>query len=222
MNRPRNKDIPFQPSLLSKGGFDTKTMKITALKNQKKGSRLNLEIDGKFCCGIDDSLVVELGLHSGREIDQDLLEKIKREDEYQKCLKKAFDILAIRLNSEKEIRIKLLKKFNYPTVKRVIERLIELRYINDEYFVKSWVESRERGRGAFVLKRELKQKGISEDLINSQFSDRDKENDLENARELIKKKKYDSLEGEERYKKIAGFLARRGFDYEIIKQLINK
>jgi len=222
MRQPKNNKLPFQPSLIDKEGLISKHMKITALKNQKKGTRLNLEVDGEFCCGIDDSLVVELGLHSGKKIDQELLDKIKREDNYQLCLKKAFDILAIRLNSEKEIRIKLLKKFEHPTVKRVIERLKELRYINDEYFVKSWVESRERGKGAYVLKRELKQKGISEELIDNQFVNRSQEKDMENAYELVRRKKYDLLEGEERYKKISGFLARRGFDYGIIREIINK
>ena len=197
-------------------------MKITALRKQNKGSRLNLEVDEEFFCGVDDSLIIELSLHVGKVVDQIMLDQILEEDDYQKCLIRAFDILAIRLNSEQEIRIKLLKKYQYRTVRRVINRLKELRYINDEYFVKCWTESREKNKGPYVLKKELKQKGIDENLINNVFSVSDKEKEMEFAEELLKKKRYYTLEGEERYKKITGFLARRGFDYEVIKRIINK
>jgi regulatory protein len=49
----------------------------------------------------------------------------------------------------------------------VVERLVELRYLDDGDFARAWVESRDRAkpRGAVALRRELQLKGIADDTI---------------------------------------------------------
>ncbi len=198
-------------------------MKITELKPQKKhAGRYNLETDGEFSCGLDEALVTELNLYEGKEITEDVLDKIHQADDYYKCLNKAFSLLSIRMNAENELRKKLLKRFSYKTVKKVLERLKELDYINDEVFIKNWVSSREGNRGSYLLKKELLMKGIDKRLIEDFFAGRSKEIELENARRAIARKKMDGLSQEEKYQKIGGFLSRRGFDYETIKQVLNE
>lgn len=59
-------------------------------------------------------------------------------------------------------------------VEGAIERLIALGYLDDAEFARAWVESRDRAhpRGASALRRELRQKGVAEDLIAEVLTDR--------------------------------------------------
>jgi regulatory protein len=198
-------------------------MKITKLEPQKrKAGRYNLEVDDKFSCGLDEALITELNLYVGKEITDKVLRKIQETDDYHKCLNKAFSLVSIRMNSENELRKKLAKKFGYKTINKVISRLKELDYVNDEFFVKNWIQARENSRGRYLLKKELRQKGIEKELIDKFLVSRNSETELENARLAMTKKKWPEMTRDEKYQKIGGFLARRGFDYETIKQVINE
>jgi regulatory protein len=76
--------------------------------------------------------------------------------------------LAVRSRSVEETR-RRLQHLGYPraVVDVVIERLVALRYLDDEAFAQAWVESRDRARprGTVALRRELQLKGISDDTI---------------------------------------------------------
>lgn len=197
-------------------------MKITKLDKQKKtAGRYSLDVDNKFCCGIDEALIVELGIFQGKEVTEQELGKIKDADDYKKCMNKAFTLLSIRMNSEVELRKKLILKYSKISVNKTILRLKELGYIDDVLFINNWIGSREISRGKFLLTRELSQKGIDKKLIDNYFESRDKEMEVKNALDLINKKKWPEMTREERYQKIGGYLSRRGFDYETIKKVIN-
>ena len=126
------------------------------------------------------------------------------------------------MNAENELKKKLIKHFSYQTVNKVLIRLKELNYVNDEVFVKNWVSTREGNRGMYLLKKELLNKGIGKDLIESFFVNRSKETELENAKRAISRKRLEGLTKEEKYQKIGSFLSRRGFDYETIKRAIDE
>ena len=58
---------------------------------------------------------------------------------YDKGLQKAFRLLAARARSEKELRAKLKEaKYERQTVDRIVARLYELSYLNDEAFARQW------------------------------------------------------------------------------------
>ena len=76
--------------------------------------------------------------------------------------------LAVRSRSVDETRKRLIH-LGYPAaiVEQVLERLIEIGYLDDLGFARAWVESRDRARprGAVALRRELGRKGVPEDVI---------------------------------------------------------
>lgn len=197
-------------------------MVITGLTKQQKGNRYNLEIDGDFVCGLDSSLLSAYDLFVGKEINDKTIKAIEAEDHYKICLEKAFRLLAIRLNSETELRRKLNKKFDRKSIDRTISRLKELKYLDDEQFIISWVESRERSRGTYLLKRELSYKGINKALVDKYFEAREKETDYKNALSIVGRKRWRETDEREKAKKIGALLARRGFDYETIKKIISQ
>jgi regulatory protein len=153
------------------------------------------------------------------------------------ALSKALRYLSFRIRSEKEIREYLLgknkpqkKNFEPPSpeiIDAVIVRLKEMKFLNDLEFAKSWVRSRTeyKPKALNIIKLELKQKGISAELIEQALGEsRVEKDDKTLARELLekKKKKYEHMEKNERYRKAGGFLARKGFSFEAIKAAIDE
>ena len=146
-------------------------------------------------------------------------------DEFEKFYNKALKFLSYRPRSEKEIRDKLKKKkASEETINKIILRLKENNFINDEEFVKWWIEQRTtfKPRSFRLIKMELKQKGVSNDLIEKVIDDlRLTIDDLKSAKKLIQKRlsRYKNLPREKKFQKIARFLSSRGFDYDIIKEI---
>ena len=145
--------------------------------------------------------------------------------EFEKFYNKALRFLSYRPRSEKEIRDKLLgKKASEEIINKVISRLKENNFLNDEEFVKWWIEQRAnfKPRSLKLIKMELRQKGIDKDLIDQIIDDLSLTiDDLETAKKLINKRlsRYKKLSREEKFQKIARYLSSKGFSYDIIKEI---
>jgi regulatory protein len=197
-----------------------KNMKITKLEGQKNRKRFNLEIDGSFYAGIDQSLVSDYDLYVGKDITGKELIEIKNENTFRQGLKKAFSLLETRMNSEIELERKLRRKFDFTATKKVIKRLKELGYINDEVFAENWVKDRGRTRGQFMLRSELRQKGVDNNIIEAAIEGRDLDEVVRNATELVTKKKWDVEDKWKKRKLVTNYLSRRGYNYNVIEKVI--
>ena len=84
----------------------------------------------------------------------------------------AMNLLSLREHSAKELQIKLQKKFAATeSVVHVIRDLQEDGLQSDERFTEAFVNMRLRqGKGALVIRMELKEKGISSSLIEKYIS----------------------------------------------------
>lgn len=83
---------------------------------------------------------------------------------------RALRLLSFRPRSIKEIQQRLTKtNANTKTINRVIDNLIDKNLLNDREFAIWWVDQRVkfRPRGNFALQFELRQKGISQDIIDT-------------------------------------------------------
>lgn len=149
-------------------------------------------------------------------------------DEFEKYYATALRFLGYRSRSEKEIRDNLTKK-KAPSevVETVISKLKAQKFVNDEKFAKAWIESRLRfkPRAIRLIKIELKQKGIDSEIIEKVLGNTETKivSEVESAKKLVEKKieKYKELPRQEIYQKLGGFLARRGFDWDTIKESID-
>jgi regulatory protein len=195
---------------------------ITKIESQKKRpGRVNVYLDDEFAFGISDKLVLDYDLYKGKELNPEEIEKIKSAESISKCMEKAYHYLSFRARSEKEMRDKLLEKFEPEIVEEAISKLKGYNYINDTEFARAWVESRGTSRGARALSFELQKKGVEKLIIEGAVSEVSKDSELETALELVKSKsKYKGLTKDEAYQKVGGYLSRRGFGYDIIKKVI--
>jgi len=145
-----------------------------------------------------------------------------------KYLENCYRYLGIRNRSEKEIRYYLTKKnASEEIIEKVIDSLKEKKFLNDEEFARAFVLNRARlkPKGKALLKIELRQKGIMDEIIAKVLNEVQEEipDELEQAKQLIIKK-IEQMRGNSRqeiYQKIGGFLARRGFSWEIVKKAID-
>lgn len=202
-------------------------MTITKIDKQKKNNkRYNLYIDGEFFCGLYDDTILKFGIASGDELTENEIDDIRNFDEYMYGKKTAFDYLSYRIRSISEIKKKLkTKKLSDSNIERVITHLTELGLINDEDFARQLVNEKIKNKpaGKKYLQQKLFQKGIpkqiSEDVLNNIFTvDIEKELALKVYDKL--KPKLSGLDIQDKKKKIYETLARKGFDYEIINEII--
>lgn len=211
--------------------------KITSVEPQKKNSkRFNVFLDNTFAFGADEDLVVNRRLVVGKIIISEDMEKILFEAELGKLMEKMYRLFNIRQRSEREIR-DYLKKLSYKRkfkgqealspfiIDAVVDLMKRKSMIDDEKFALAWMESRRRSKkkGIRAIKSELFQKGIGKEIIetmdNGQWT-MDNEQGL--AKEALEKKlkAWKNLTDMEFRKKAYDFLARKGFEYKVIKETI--
>ena len=83
--------------------------------------------------------------------------------------------LEARPRSVAEVRRRLTTAgYRSDLVEAAVERLIDLRYLDDDAFARAWVESRDRARprGEHALRRELDLKGVERSLVDTILDDR--------------------------------------------------
>lgn len=93
-------------------------------------------------------------------------------------------------------------------------------WLSDERFTEQLVHARRAKFGSARVANELREKGISDDLIASAVSDV-KTNEMANAREVWRKKYHDAPKTRTEWAKQARFLQSRGFGFDVIKKILN-
>lgn len=140
----------------------------------------------------------------------------------------ALRFLSYRTRSEKEVRDKLKEKQADPQViEKIIAKLKEKKFINDEEFARMFVENRLRfkPRSLRLIQMELKQKGIDQEIIEKSLDiEGSAVNDLESAKKLVEKRieRVKSLPKQEIYEKLGRYLASKGFNWDTIKKAIDE
>jgi len=144
-------------------------------------------------------------------------------------LNRALRFLSFRPRSEKEIRDYLSKKkVSELVAQKILLKLKENKFLNDEEFAKWWIEQRTliKPRAWRIIKIELKQKGISSEIIEELNINSGSEgnNDLTMAIKLAQKRlpRYKNLSRQEIYQKLGRYLASKGFGWENIKTSIDE
>lgn len=125
----------------------------------------------------------------------------------------AMSFLALREHSAKELRDKLARKYEQAAlVEEAVKGLIEQNLQSDERFTRAFVSMRQRqGKGSVIIKMELREKGVTAELI-AQFVDDTDPLWVELARD-VKHKKFRGVtpsDQRERAKQMR-FLNSRGF-----------
>ena len=122
-----------------------------------------------------------------------------------------------RISDEKKIRFQLYKE-----IKIIIDKLEELKLINDTIYVESKINALlNQVKSKNYIKQYLIRKGVSIEVANEQISLFYKKNqNLEKENALKFAKKRNLLKDNKDYEKKLSKMARAGFSYEISKEIL--
>lgn len=200
--------------------------RITQIKPQKKNNRVNIYLDGKFGFGLDLENFVKLGLKVEQELTSEEVNKIVKTAEYAKTLEKLLRFAMVRPRSEKEINDWFRRKKVHESMHDdLFNKLNYFDLLGDEKFAAWWVDQRQRfrPRSRRILVQELKMKGIPQEIIKSCLEESDVD-EYKNAQKILQKKKYkwDKYEDKEKKQKQSEYLARNGYSWDIVKEVVNE
>jgi len=142
---------------------------------------------------------------------------------------RALNMLSFRARSVTELRNGLLRKGEpADQIEAAINRLIELRLLDDAAFARQFVRMKILGPGASRIRiaQELRRKGVAGELADRALEELKEEEGVDAAATIhrVAEKKWKSLsklDGFTRRRRLYGFLARRGFNPDEIRAAMN-
>jgi regulatory protein len=207
--------------------MDEPAQRITAIERQKRDpERVNVYLNGDFAFGLPLDAVVSHGLRTGISLEPAQIDELKALDETAKAVDSAIRLLTSRPRSTREIQDRLRRKnYDDETIERVIAKLRDWRYIDDDAFARYWVENREsnRPRGRRLLEQELRQKGVERETVANAIDEAEID-ELTGALEIARAKlrSYLDLEPPVARRRLGAFLARRGYGFGVIKPALDE
>lgn len=201
-------------------------MKITKIERQRRKNRVNIYVDDDFALGIDEEVMIKYNLKVGMEVDNSFIEDILLAEEENNALNDALNFLSYRQRSEKEVYDSLKRKgYAEENIEKVILSCKDKSYINDKNFAEAFMRDKVNLNkfGPERIKHELRLKGVSRNIIN-EVIDFDRSDQYELAKEIADKKIYSYRNDDKKaiYRKMSGFLQRRGFSYDIISKVVKE
>jgi regulatory protein len=195
--------------------------KVTALKYQRKNrQRVNVYLDGRYAFGLQASIAA--GLRVGQVLSLEEIAQLQSRDLAEVAYEGALGFLSYRPRSHAEVEAYLARRKSSPAVTQtVIARLAAAGLVDDDAFARYWVENREsfRPRGRRALRFELRRKGVADAVVESAMSEIDERESAYRAAQNHAER-LSSLEYQMFRRRLEGFLQRRGFGYEVVKETV--
>jgi regulatory protein len=98
----------------------------------------------------------------------------------------------------------------------VVDLLQSKKQLSDERFAEERARSLSRKYGAAMIRQDLKERGVAEEIVERVSAD----GDLERARAILSRKYRQPAMAREELAKRARFLQSRGFSYEVIRSVL--
>ena len=199
-------------------------MKITALQPQKRNRRrVSVFLDGAFLFGLSSETVGVLGLRVGREVDLAELDRIAHEEQLHEARQYAFLLLSYKARTTSELTQRLTRKgFSPDIVSHTLQRLAELKMVDDAGFARRFAEDRIAigHKGKWRVRGELLKRGIDRHQIDAALEQAPDETAA--AREVAEKylSHNKRLEPAVLKRRLYALLARRGFSPDTIRIIL--
>ena len=175
---------------------------------------------------ISEEVIIKYKLLYKKEISLEELENILNETNYYDIYNKCIKYISYRIRSKYEIRNYLNKfKLDYSTIENIINKLEENNLINDEVFVKAFINDKINftTSGPYKIKLELLKHNIDKYLIDKYLDNIDKELIYNKISKIVEKnlknKKYPKSVLKN---KIYKSLINNGYYNEDIMYILNK
>jgi len=170
---------------------------------------------------IETLVIYKYQIKDGSEFSLEQFNKILKDNEFyyfdRFAKKKLSKLLTI-----KELNDILLKEgAGDSIVQELVTNYISLNYLNDDYYVKSYLDFKGSKEGKQLIKKQLMRKGISEELIDNHLKLVNEDEKITNLISL-RINKYPNLNKQQLTNKLISFLTNKGFDYYLVKNIVNQ
>ncbi len=189
-------------------------MEITAITPQKKDkTRCNIEVDGRFYCGMKLETVMQNRLKAGVSVSEGELSRMQLESEKQTALDKALTHISASMKTEREVRDYLRRKgYLQDVCDHVIEKMKGYGFLDDEAYARAYAESAGKKKGKRLIAAELARKGVSEEAVEAALSSL--EGEEEGAKRALEKYMRGKTADKVTLSKAYRHLLAKGYDYE--------
>lgn len=200
-------------------------MKITAKSGRK--DKIHIYIDGEYLLTVDEIFWFSCGYVSGDEINEEELTAFKEAAGSRRAFNSALNSLDYRDHSEREIRTKLLRKYDADYVEEAVGKLIDLDLVNDERYAENYARElyKHKKFGKMRIKSELRAKGIAADIANEAvdalFEDEEPDN-IQRIVDIIGKRYYNRMNDDVGRKKVFAALQRMGYSFSDIREAMSE
>ncbi len=166
--------------------------KIDSVRRNDDSNEAVVICDGEyFRITVHDLEIMEI--EDGDLIDDEVFEHLGEASERLSCIKKAFDFLSYGDLSEKQLRDKLMRKFDKDLACDVAALFVERGYIDDLKLAERYAETfyEFKNMGLSRIRSELYRRGISRENIEIALEKYENEDQSERIEEFVRKK-YDT------------------------------
>lgn len=197
-------------------------MQITDIKSVSK-TKFKVYLDGQFAFTLYKGELFRYRIQEDGELREEVYQEIREKVVLKRAKLRAMHLLNDMDRTESQLRTKLLNG-DYPAdiVDEAIAYVKSFDYINDESYIRRFIESKRNSKSKKEIYALLMKKGVDMEQVQEILSEYYSAEDSLNAiRDLLRKKRYDPKSAtDQETRKIYGYLARKGFGYEDIRQVI--
>jgi regulatory protein len=204
---------------------------ITAvLPSTRRAGRFEILVDGKGVATLSLEAIERLRLHVGTPYSESLAAIVDGEARALHAFDRALDLLALRARSTRELRRHLIKKGEEEAhVDAAIARLTTLGLLDDAAYARQFARAKATGPGFSRrrLQAELARRGVAREIADAAIAEvfADDEVNADEILDRVAEKKLRTLaklDPDTRRRRLYAFLARRGYDVDDIRKVIDR
>ena len=186
----------------------------------------NVYLSNGEVLGLNGKVITDNELLIKKEIDNELYDKLKRDNTICILVDTSIKYIDRRLRSINELRDYLKnKEEDTIIIEEVIDKLIDYKYLDDDRFTKAFIKDKLNftNWGDYKIKNELKRLGVNEEIIYNNMTSIDDNIYYERINKIIDKdistnKKYGGIKLKN---KIYNHLLTLGYSKEKVISIIN-
>ena len=186
-------------------------------------TKYKVYLDGAFAFVLYKGEMARFGIAEGEDIPEETVEKIRTEVILKRAKLRAMHLLEDMDRTESELREKL-RQGRYPeeAVEGAVAYVKSFGYLDDARYAENFVRSRKAVKSRREIRMLLSRKGIEDKWIEKAFEIcYENEDEQEAVLRILRKKKVDPGTADDaQMQKIYGFLARKGFRFDTVRQVI--
>lgn len=197
-------------------------MIVTEIEPYTK-TKFKVYLDGRFAFVLYKGELSRYGIRKEEEISDGTVEKIETEVILKRVKLRAMHLLEDMDRTEAALREKLRQGcYTQEMIDKAVDYVKSFGYLDDARYAEYFVRSRQGSKSRKEIRAALMEKGVAAELIEQAFENCYADGGEEEAvRSILRKKRFDPMTAEETEKqRIYGYLARKGFKYETVRQVI--